>query len=518
VTTSLPCSPSQTNVGSQSSVSAQGPSVEHLIRRGVGWKAFSQITVQLFRVIVGIVLARLLTPADYGLAGMTLVFAAYVLVFADLGLGAAIVQRTNLLRGDLSTAFWTSVASGLAFTVIGLAIAWPASRFFHEPSLTPLFAAMSTTFLITSLGATHRAVLERSLEFRSLEVRTVTATTLGGCAGIGLALAGAGAWAIVGQYLCWAVVSTLLLWVLAPWHPSLEFSWASLRRLVGFSGSVLGNRLVYVSGDATTNALIGRFLGASSLGLYSAATNLALIPLSRLSMPVAEVLFPGFSRMQHDRRRIADLWLQSLPYLATATMPALIGLVVIAPDFVPLLLGRHWQGAVPVVQVLAWVGMVRSLEAWNSSILLALDRAKVLLAMSVVSFLVTTAAVCAGIFIGDAVAVAATVAVALTCVSVVYWRVVCGAVGVNATRVLMVLGRPIAAAVVMGVVVLVTRLSLLGTSADALSRVLLLIAVGIVSYGVALRVLCPGIFRRVTAIARRRSVPSLVSNSQPEDF
>ena len=478
--------------------------VEGLIRRGVGWKAFSQASGQLSRIVIGVLLARLLTPADYGLAGMTLVFAAYVLVFADLGLGAALVQRQRLMKGDRSTAFWTSVASGALFTVLGVALAWPASKFFSEPDLMPLFAVMSTTFLITSLGATHKALLERSLAFRSLEIRTIAATILGGIIGIVFALVGFGAWAIVAQYLTWALVSTVLVWVAERWRPQAQFSRASLHRLLGFGGSVLGNRFVYVTGDVATNALIGRFVGASGLGVYTVANNLVLTPLSRLSIPVAEVFFPGFSRMQDDRERIASIWLQSLPYLAGVSLPALVGLIVVAPDFVVTVLGEQWLPAVPVIQILTWVGIIRSLHAWNSSILLAIDRAKTLLYLSIGSLVVTLFGVLVGVGVGGVVAVAAGVAVAQSGFSILYLVVVTRELGITVRSVLRVLVRPTVAACAMGVVVWIGREALGSADAGSAAKLLFSVAIGVLSYVLSIRIFCPAISHRVAEVARAR--------------
>lgn len=483
-------------------------SVEALIRRGVGWKVFSQASVQVSRVAIGIALARMLTPADFGLASMALLLAAYVLVFADLGLGAALVQRQEIAARDLSTVFWASVASGLLFTLLGVLLAWPAARFFHEPSLVPLFAVMSTTFLITSLGATHRALLERSLDFRSLEIRFVVATLVGGVLGIGLAAAGAGAWAIIGQYLSWAVVSTVLVWYAERWRPRAQFSVSTLRGLVGFGGSVLGNRFVYVSGDVATNALIGRCVGAPGLGVFTVANNLVLTPLSRLSIPVAEVLFPGFSRMQDDRSRIASIWRESLPYLACVTLPALVGLAVAAPELVAVVLGEQWSAAVPVIQVLAWVGMIRSLQAWNSSILLAIDRAGSLLRLSVVSLVFTLAGVGLGVTFGGIVAVSVGVAVAQTAFSALYLTVVTRALGMRAWSILRTLIAPSFAAGAMGLVVWAVGEALGGTQAGAAAGLAVLVVVGVSSYALALRVCCPAIFARCAEVIRLRLASS----------
>ena len=139
-----------------------------LIVRGIGWKFASQVTLQLSRLVVGIVLARLLSPHDYGLAGMVIVFSSLVIVFSDLALGAALVQRASLSERDRSTVFWVAAGAGLLFTVAGVALSGPLADFYGEPEVQPLFAALSLSFLVTSLATAQRALLIREMNFRSL--------------------------------------------------------------------------------------------------------------------------------------------------------------------------------------------------------------------------------------------------------------------------------------------------------------------------------------------------------------
>ena len=159
-------------------------------------------------------------------------------------------------------------------------------------------------FVVASLGATQTALLTREMAFRALELRPMAGRPVGAAVGIALA-AGAGAWAIIAQQLTIVVVWTILIWRPRRWRPRFTFSMASLRDLGGFSGNVFGQRLVYYVHRNADNLLIGRFLGASALGVYALAYNVMLQPMSRIAGPVQEVLFPAFSRMQDDRERMA---------------------------------------------------------------------------------------------------------------------------------------------------------------------------------------------------------------------
>jgi O-antigen/teichoic acid export membrane protein len=485
-----------------------------MVRTGAAWKALSEVVTQIARITFAFMLARLLTPAEYGLAGLALVIASFVLVFSDLALGAALVQRPSITERDRSTTFWLGIGSGTTLTLVGLALADPASHFFHQPDLRWLMSATSFTFLIVSLGSTQRALLTREMDFRRLETRVMIATVLSGLLGVTVAAAGLGPWAIVGQNLAFGVISTAFLWITVQWRPRFLFSRESVRTLGGFSLKVLGNRMLYVSEDSITNVLIGRLLGPASLGLYSVAQNVVLTPFSRFAIPVAEVLFPAFSRIQDERDRIAALWLRALPLLAAVALPALAGLVVVAPDFVTLFLGQKWDGAVPVIQALAIMGAMRAVQGWNSSIILATGRTDLLVQFALASLVLTVAAIVAGWFFWDSiVAVAVAYALFHVALQVPYLFAVTRVVGVRVRDVFRALSGVLAATVVMGVVVYVARVGLEQLGLGAAPRLGVCIATGFGMFALAFRVLAPAPYTDVVSNvsrlvkARRSPVP-----------
>jgi O-antigen/teichoic acid export membrane protein len=387
------------------------PSLRTDVVRGVGWKVLSQGILQLSKIVVALVLARLLAPHDYGLAGMVLVFSSLVFIFSDLALGSALVQRRTLSEEDRSTVFWTSSALGLAFTLLGIALSGPLADFYGERSVQPLFAALSVSFLVTALGTTQKAILTREMDFKRLELRFVAGTLIGAAVGIGSAVAGGGAWAIIGQQLTIAVVSTALLWTSCRWRPRLLFSTASLRRLVGFSGNVFGTRVLFYASRNADNLLVGRFLGSSALGAYALAYNLMLMPIERIAGPIQEVLFPAFSRLQDEPRRLAATWLRVNRAVAAVSIPTLLGLIIVAPEFVTVVLGDKWAAAIPVLQILAWAGLFQSLQRLNSSVLQARDRTGTLLAFAVLAATSNVAAFAIGLtwgIVGVAAAYAVT--------------------------------------------------------------------------------------------------------------
>jgi O-antigen/teichoic acid export membrane protein len=363
---------------------AGSPELRANVVRGLAWSITSLLTSHVSRLIFGIILARLLTPREYGLAAMALVFSSLVLVVSDLGLGAALVQRPTITEPDRSTVFWTSVFIGLGLTALGFLLSGAVASLFGEPSVQPMFAVLSVTFLIMALGRAQAALFQREMNFRAISIRGITATLVGGSVGVAAAAMGFGAWSLIAQHITIAAASTVLLWTFSPWWPQLTFSRKSLRDLGGFSLNVSGARIVEYLNASSDKLLIGKFLGSSALGIYSIAYNIVLIPLTGLLVAVRDTLFPALSRIQDDRNRLAAGWLRSTRLLAAISMPAMLSLVVVAPDFVVVVLGEQWEQAVPILQILALAGIVQSISAVAGTVLTAVDRTHVLLRFSLV--------------------------------------------------------------------------------------------------------------------------------------
>ncbi|HWM11485.1 MAG TPA: MOP flippase family protein, partial [Solirubrobacteraceae bacterium] len=360
------------------------PDLRRRVLRGLVWVGASQVGGQLTRAVAAVIIARLLTPDEYGLAALALVFASLVLVFSDMALGAALIQRKTLSLVDRDTAFWTTVIGGLGFSVVGFALAGPVADLYGEPSAAPLLAVLALTFVVSAVGSPFQCLMLRDMDYARVEMLPMIGALTGAAAGVAVAVMDGGAWAIIAQQIVSVVVSTILFCWRSQWRPRLAFSWDSLRDLGGFSIYLVGHRLLYYLQMNGDRFLIGRFLGTGALGIYAVAYNTMLVPASKLGAPLQRVFSPAFSRIQDDTERIAAMWARVVRLLAAVSLPALAGLIVVAPDFVPLVLGSQWDEAVPVIQILAWVGIVQALQAINMDILLARGRARTMFRFAIV--------------------------------------------------------------------------------------------------------------------------------------
>ncbi len=339
--------------------------------RGVVWKISAELVTQVTRLVLLLILARLLVPAEFGLASIVLAFTMFVQLFADLGLGAALIQTPRLTELDKSTVFWTSLPLGIGWTVLGIGFSWPLASIYGEPSLQPLFAAFSVSFLIASLTTVPNALLMRAMDFRALEIRVILGTLCGASLAVALALEGFGAWAIVGGEIANRAVSLVAIWVQSRWRPELRFSRSKLREQFAYGGTLFGAYLLLQFAQTIQSLMVGRLLGPTALGRLTVAQTLVYLPFNRVAGPIQEVMFPAFSRMQDEPARIRAALNRINQVIASIAFPMLAGLAILAPEFTSVVLGSKWAGTENVMRVLAIAGMALALQRVNFSVLSA---------------------------------------------------------------------------------------------------------------------------------------------------
>ena len=470
--------------------------------RAFAWKGASRGLLEASKIVVGIVVARSLSETDYGVAGMVLVFAGLIPIFSGLALGSALVQRKSIDEADRSTAFWAGLGFGIVLACVGVALSWPIASFYRQPQVQPLLAVLSLSFVLTSLGMTHSQLLVRNLSYKALELRAMGGTLVGAAVGIGTALAGLGAWALILQQIALVSTSVALLWLLSPWRPKLLFSWTSLRQLAGFGGHVSGALVLTEVNSNADNLLIGRFIGAEALGQYAVAYNVMLVPFSRITSPLQEVLYAAFSRVQHDIGYVRSVWLRTNRIVAAISAPMLAGLVLLTPEIVHVVLGEKWMGAVPVIRILALVGLIQSLQGLNASVLMALDRSRTYFHFTVISVCANVTAFIIGLHWGI-VGVASCFAISMIALQPFYTRLAARALDSSLSEFLLNLRGVAAATILMSAAVWGVDRALGPDELAPVLRLAALTGVGAIAYLLALRIVAADVYRDVRAVARR---------------
>ncbi len=313
----------------------------------------SQGTTFLIQTVSTVILARLLTPADFGLVAMITAITGLAQAFADLGLSEATIQCEEISQGQISNLFWINVSIGLALTLITAALAPVFVWFYREPMLRDITLLMSLTFLIGALRVQHDALLRRQMRFSSLAIRDVVSYVVAVPVAIALALSGAGYWALVAMPLTLNSTQVVISWLMVRWMPSLPQRGSSVGSLIAFGGNVAASYVAITMNRSIDNVLVGWYWGAGPLGLYSRAYNLLMLPVRQLSAPAASVAIPAFSRIQGDPERFARYFLRSINLIMWISAPTFGFLFVAATPVIVLLLGNQWRGAAPVFQILA---------------------------------------------------------------------------------------------------------------------------------------------------------------------
>ena len=463
------------------------PFLHAKMARGFLWKLASQIIDQGGRTVMVVILARILTPSEYGLAGMAFVFAGIALIFTDLSLGSALVQRVAITERDRSTVFWTTTAGGIAVAAASFAAAPAIGSFFSEPEVTSLFRVLALTFVLTALSATQAALLTRDLAFRGLELREMAGGLARIITAVTMAVMGFGVWSIIGGSVAASGVSLVMLWTASSWRPSFTFSMASLRDLGSYGVKAFASRLFTYATENADNLLVGRYLGSAALGIYSLAYNAMLSPLARIVGPVAQVLFPALSRIQTDTNRVISTWLRTTAATAAIMFPAAIGMIIVAPDLVRVVFGSKWHEAVPVLQLLCVGGLAGALQALNLSILQSQNRPGTFLRFNILYAIASIAGFAVGLHWG-VVGVATSVAIVRAGLLPLNAWLSCRVVGVTLRTYFATFRRIAEATFLMAATVVALRIALHGSGSAPAVRLVLQIAVGAVIYGVIMLV------------------------------
>lgn len=339
--------------------------------KGVVWSVIQKWGREAISFLTFIALSRLLAPEAFGLVALAAVFTTFVQIFLDQGFSAAIVQRADLEREHLDTAFWITILTGILLTAGGIAASGLVATFFQEPRLTPVLRWLSIGFMLSALSSTQTAILQRKLAFKSLAARSLAATTVGGVAGMSLAFAGFGVWSLVVQNLANGLAGAVVLWRASDWRPGFRLSKKHYKELFTFGVSVAGNNILKVLVRRSDDFLIGYFLGPTLLGYYTIGYRLLLVIMRLVTGIINAVAFPTFSRLQQHPERMRRAFYNVTQYTSLLAFPVFMGLAALAPELVPALFGEKWAPSIPVMQVLALIGILQSVSFFNGSVMRA---------------------------------------------------------------------------------------------------------------------------------------------------
>lgn len=465
--------------------------------RGLTWSGVERWGNELLGLAVFVVLSRQLGPEAFGLVALAAVVIDFGQRFVDQGFAPAVVQRGELDREHLDTAFWTSIATGAVLTALCAGLADPIARGFGDAELAPVLRWLSLGFLIRGLSSTQQALLIRSLRFEQLAKRTLVAELCAGIVAVSLALTGHGVWSLVGQSLASGAFGALTLWGVSSWRPGFGFRWSRFRELSLFGANIVGFKLVSLLSQRVDALLIGSFLGASALGYYAVACKILNSISKALTGVIDSVAFPIFSRLQDEPERLRRAFYEATQLTSLVTLPTYLGLAAIAPDVIPFAFGEQWGPSVPVMSVFACVGVLESLMGFNGSVLKAVGRPSWRLGLAALEAAVTALAMLLVVQHGITAVALASGAVSVALYPVAF-SAVRRAIGLDARRYAAQFAGPLFGALLCAGAALGVRLA--AEPLPVVARIALSILAGASAYAIGLRIAVPSQSRRMLAL------------------
>lgn len=306
-----------------------------------------------------VVLARLLTPQDYGMIGMVAVVTGFISMFKDLGLSTATIQKEKITGDQISTLFWINVGLSIAVMLLTTAIAPGVAWIYGEPRLTLITMGFAAGFLFGGLTVQHEALLRRQMRFSALATTEVISIVVGLIVAIALAWRGAGYWALVANQLVQGSAYAIGVWIVCDWRPGRPARYSGIRSMLAFGGNLTGFHVVNYFARNLDNMLIGLFWGSRQLGLYAKAYQLLLLPIDQINAPIAAVAIPALSRLTDSPERYRKAYLRILEKIALVTMPGMAFMIATSDWLVILILGPQWIQASRIFALLGLVGLLQ---------------------------------------------------------------------------------------------------------------------------------------------------------------
>ena len=353
---------------------------------GTAWTYLSFLLSKGVNLLTTVVLARLLTQADFGIVGFALTAISFLDAVRDLGLVTALIQRRDNFEEASQSAFWLNLGSNILFWIVTIAISPFIASFFREPFIIVILPVVGFSFVISSIGGVHEAVFKRDMKFKRLIVPGLAESLVKFGVSLALALGGGGVWALVIGQLAGRAAFTIAIWWIVPWRPRRQLSLKIGRELIQFGYKVSIDSFLSALQANIDYVFIGRFLGSVSLGFYTIAYRVPEMIIINMCLVVAQVLLPAYAMLQHDLVQLREAMLVTLKYIALITVPAGIGLALTAVPLTRVLFGAKWEEAGSTMAVLCLYGTVLAIS-WNiGDVYKAIGRPDILWKTALVEF------------------------------------------------------------------------------------------------------------------------------------
>ena len=374
-------------------------SIRNKTVKGVGWTATESLAKYAVSFIVGIILARLLSPDDYGLLGLMTIFTVIADSLIDSGFSSALIKKKDATDDDYNTVFLTNLSMSVFLYGVLFLCAHPIANFFGRQELVPLVRVLSVNIILGALCIVQRVQLMKALDFKSQTKLSLIASIISGILGITFAFLGFGVWALVILSISGTFIRTFLFWFYNRWWPEFSFSVSSFRELFGFGWKLLVSGLINTVWNEIYQVVIGKFYAPATLGQYSRAIGFSNMFSKNLTSIVQRVSYPALSQIQDDRERLKNGYRNIIKVTMLITFSCMLMLAAIAKPMILCLIGEKWLQAALFLQIVCFSSMLYPLHAINLNMLQVQGRSDLFLKLEIIKKIIAVGPILLGIFI-----------------------------------------------------------------------------------------------------------------------
>lgn len=374
--------------------------IKNSVFSGLLWKFGERITAQLVSFLVSVILARLLSPDDYGSVALVMVFITIANVFVSSGFGNALIQKKDVDNFDFSSVFYINIAVSILIYAVLFACAPFISEFYGMPILNPVLRVLGIRIIVASINSIQQAYVSRNMMFRKFFWSTLLGTVLSGVVGIIMAYNGFGVWALVAQYLTNTCVDTIVLWFTVKWRPILACSFDRAKPLIKYGWKLLVSGLLDTGYTQLRSLLIGKIYSSEDLAFYNQGDKYPQLIVVNINSSIGSVLFPAMSQFQNDKNKIKEITRRSIQICSYIMWPMMVGIAVVAESLIRLLLTDKWLPCVPFLRIFCFTYGLWPIHTANLQAINALGRSDLFLKLEIVKKTIGAAALIISVWFG----------------------------------------------------------------------------------------------------------------------
>lgn len=348
------------------------------------WRFLERCGAQLVKLLVELILARILSPSEYGLIALITVFTTILEVFVDSGLGNALIQKKDADNEDFSTVFFFNLMLCAILYILIFVFAPTIASFYGKNELVPLIRVLSITVIISGLKNVQQAYVSRTMQFKKFFFATLAGTIGAAIIGIMLALNGFGVWALVAQQLFNCALDTIILWFIVKWRPTLIFSIEKLKCLLSFGWKILVSSLLDVIYNNLHQLVIGKCYSSDSLAKYNRGQQIPNIIVSNINSSIDSILLPTMSKAQDDPNQVKSMTKKAIKVSTYLMAPLMIGLFVVAEPLVRIILTEKWIECIPFLRIYCIIYVFFPIHTANLNAIKAVGRSDIFLKLEIV--------------------------------------------------------------------------------------------------------------------------------------